>query len=274
MKKYLIVLLLTVISGMAARAQELIAYRDSVKGAYPFLLYVPETYSDTAAVKKPLILFLHGKSRSGRDLTMVTKYGCIDALRRGQDIDALIISPQTAVEGWNPDKLMSIVDWVGARYAYDPDRLYVIGMSMGGWGTFKVVSAYPERVAAAIAECGGYTGPTDSLKKVPLWVLHGTADNVTPLYCSSRVVNQMIETGGADRLRFTWLVGCDHSILARSFLLKQMYDWLFSHSLSDPDRPVCQEYDITPQDLRSAYMHLDPDQRKPLPIITPNKKKQ
>lgn len=271
MRKAFLILLLSLLPGVFASAQELIAYRDSVKGAYPFLLYVPADYSDTATVKKPLIVFLHGRSRSGRDLAMVTKYGCIDALRRGLDIDALIISPQTAIEGWNPDKVMAIVDWVGARYAYDPDRLYVIGMSMGGWGTFKVVAAYPERVAAAIAECGGYTGPLDPLKKVPLWVLHGTADNVTPLYCSSRVVNQMIETGGADRLRFSWLIGCDHSILARTFLLKDMYEWLFSHTLADPDRPVCREYDMTPKDINGAYMYLDQAQRKALPIITPKK---
>ena len=84
MKKTLLILLLSLSAGFSAAAQELIAYRDSVKGAYPFLLYVPGSYSDTASVKKPLIVFLHGKSRCGRDLSMVTRIDGVASSRNGE----------------------------------------------------------------------------------------------------------------------------------------------------------------------------------------------
>ena len=264
------VLAFLLLSGSRLAAQELLAYRDSVAKAYDFLLYVPENYSDTAEAKLPLILFLHGGSLCGRNLDLVTHYGCIDALRRGLDIPALVVSPQTPTMGWDAEKVMKVVDWVGERYAYDPDRFYVIGMSMGGWGTFKVVSAYPDRVAAAVAMCGGFLGQAETLGGVPLWIIHGTQDRVTNLSHSSRIVKRMMETGTADRMRYTWLNGCDHSILARCFLLPQLYDWLFSHSLSDPDRPVNLEYGMTPADLHAAYMRLDPSGGKSLPIQKPH----
>ena len=218
-----------------------------------------------------MIIFLHGRSRTGRDLSMVTRYGCIDALRRGQDIPAIIISPQTPVPSWDAAKVMEVVDWVGERYPYDSDRLYVIGMSMGGWGAFKVAANYPDRIAAAIAECGGYTdGNEKGLTQLPLWIMHGTADRITKPSFSHSVVDRMKALpDGEKRLKTTWLQGCDHSILARTFLLKQMYDWLFAHRLSDPDRPVNLEIDIVPNDLNAAYMRLDPKKARALPIQKP-----
>lgn len=274
-----ILLILMLLAGpLFASAQKLYSFhQDSVKTGYPFLLCVPEGYDAQALAQSdslerpPLIIFLHGRSRTGRDLSMVTRYGCIDALRRGQDIPALIISPQTPVPSWDAAKVMEVVDWVGERYPYDTDRLYVIGMSMGGWGAFKVAANYPERIAAAIAECGGYTdGNEKGLTQVPLWIMHGTADRVTKPSFSHTVVDRMSALpNGTVRLKTTWLEGCDHSILARTFLLRQMYDWLFAHRLSDPDRPVNLEIDIVPNDLNAAYMRLDPKKARALPIQKP-----
>ncbi len=274
-----ILLILMLLAGpLFASAQKLYSFhQDSVKTGYPFLLCVPEGYDAQALAQSdslerpPLIIFLHGRSRTGRDLSMVTRYGCIDALRRGQDIPAIIISPQTPVPSWDAAKVMEVVDWVGERYPYDTDRLYVIGMSMGGWGAFKVAANYPERIAAAIAECGGYTdGNEKGLTQVPLWIMHGTADRVTKPSFSHTVVDRMSALpNGTVRLKTTWLEGCDHSILARTFLLRQMYDWLFAHRLSDPGRPVNMEIDIVPNDLNAAYMRLDPKKARALPIQKP-----
>ena len=197
------VLAFLLLSGSRLAAQELLAYRDSVAKAYDFLLYVPENYSDTAEAKLPLILFLHGGSLCGRNLDLVTHYGCIDALRRGLDIPALVVSPQTPTMGWDAEKVMKVVDWVGERYAYDPDRFYVIGMSMGGWGTFKVVSAYPDRVAAAVAMCGGFLGQAETLGGVPLWIIHGTQDRVTNLSHSSRITSTAVPFA---TVCFSWVV--------------------------------------------------------------------
>ena len=278
MTRRLLLILLLLAGPLFASAQKLYSFhQDSVKTGYPLLLCLPEGYDAQALAQSdslerpPLIVFLHGRSRTGRDLSMVTRYGCIDALRRGQDIPAMIICPQTPVVSWDAAKVMEVVDWVGERYPYDTDRLYVIGMSMGGWGSFKVAANYPDRIAAAIAECGGYTdGNEKGLTQVPLWIMHGTADRITKPSFSHSVVDRMTAIpNGTVRLKTTWLQGCDHSILARTFLLKQMYDWLFAHRLSDPGRPVNQEIDIVPNDLNAAYMRLDPKKARTLPIQKP-----
>ena len=267
MKRLLSVLIL-LLAVAPLRAADLLAYRDSVKSGYNFLLYVPDSYSSGAEL--PLILCLHGRSLTGNDLNMVTRYGCIDALRRGREIDALILCPQCGTtDGWNAERLMRVVDWIRARYRSDLNRLYVIGMSMGGWGTFKVAAAYPDKVAAAIALCGGFTGSVEPLTRVPLWIIHGTDDEVTPFSCSNSIVKNMILTGHADRVHFSWLAGCNHSILSRVYLLSQPYDWLFLHSLRDPRRPADQSMEIEPSELDTAYRNLDASKAQKLPIRKP-----
>ena len=252
-----------------ARGGKLLEYRDSVKSGYNFLLYVPESYSN-GCDSLPVILFLHGRSLSGSELSMVTRYGCIDALRRGRELDALVICPQCRTgNGWEAAKVMNVVDWVRERYASDENRLYVFGMSMGGWGTFKMVSAYPDKVAAAVALCGGFLGDVAPMTDVPIWIIHGTADDITAIHHSKSIVSKMEATGKATRLRYTWLQGCDHSILARAFLLEDPYKWLLSHSLAQEDRPMTADYDMSPSDLNSAYMHLDTSKAQKLPIQKP-----
>ena len=273
MKKLALILAfaLSLLAGSRLRADELLAYRDSVKNGYNFLLYVPDSY-ETSETPLPILLCLHGKSLTGNNLSTITKYGCIDALRRGRKIDALVICPQcNTTGGWNAERLMHVVNWVMSRYRHDPDRLYCFGISMGGWGTFKFASAYPDRVAAAIAMCGGYTGEVEPLAGLPLWIMHGTSDNVTNISYSSTVVEKMAKIGASGRLRFSWLTGCDHSILARVFLLQEPYDWLFSHNLKDPDRPVNRDIKIEPKDIRAAYMTIDTSNAQRLPIQNPPK---
>ena len=98
------------------RADNLYADRDSVKNAYDFLLYIPDSYY-TSEKPLPLILNLHGKSLTGNDLNMITRYGCIDALRRGRKIDAVVLCPQCRTTGgWDPEKLMQVVEWVRYRF--------------------------------------------------------------------------------------------------------------------------------------------------------------
>lgn len=273
MRKYAFILLfaLSLLAGPRLRADQLLAYRDSVANSYNFLLYVPDSY-ETSEEPLPIVLCLHGKSLAGSSLSSITRYGCIDALRRGRDINALVICPQCySTGGWNAERLMRVVNWVMSRYRHDPDRLYCFGISMGGWGTYKFAATYPKRVAAAIAMCGGFTGEVEPLGDVPLWIVHGTADTTTSLSYSSSIVDRMTEAGVAERLRYTWLEGCDHSILARVFLLQQAYDWLFSHSLSDPDRAVNREIEITPRDVQLAYMTIEPNHEQVLPIKNPRK---
>ena len=251
-KKLLFILLC--LMPMFSRAQ-LMSCRGFLEDGYDFWLYLPEDYE--ASVKKPVVLFLHGRSLSGEDLDMVRQYGCINALQRGRDIDAIVIAPQ-AQTAWDPSKLMDLYEWVKKYYKVDTNRFYVLGMSMGGYGTLDFVATYPDKVAAAMAMCGGATVKSlCGLTEVPLWIIHGTADRDVPVGCSERVVDSMNVCGNTSRLIFDKLNKVNHTKLARVFYLEQTYDWLFSHSLTDSSRLVNRNYTMSNELLNSAYDDLE-----------------
>ena len=263
MKRICLVLLFVLSCGGFAVAQDLYAYRDSVKEGYNFMLYLPPG-ADTCQQELPLILFLHGKSLSGTDLNQVLRYGTIDAIRRGLQLDAIVIAPQTEVVGWKADRLERVVDFVVDKFPCDTNRFYVIGMSMGGWGTLKMVHYYPDRIAAALAMCGGYEESSLSgLSEVPLWIIHGFQDTVTKVSFSTTLVKQLYDSGQGERLIFDQ-PACGHSELARVFYLPELYEWLFSHNLQDKLRPVNLSYTITESKMNAAYSRLDPDKAIPL----------
>lgn len=250
MKRLLILILMLLVRPLTTSAQ-LMACRGFVEDSYNFWLYLPETYEK--AEELPVVMFLHGKSLSGDSLEMVLRYGCIDAIIRGRKINAMVVAPQ-AQEAWNPQRVMAIYDWLDDHYKVDTNRFYVLGMSMGGYGTLDVATAYPDRVAAAIALCGGASGKElCSLGTLPLWIVHGTADELVPVWCSDRVVDSIRSCGDTTRLIYNRLEGENHSRLARVFYLEQTYKWLFSHSLLDKDRPVNRSYSMSTELLNVAY---------------------
>ena len=242
---------------MFAFSQKLAAYRNVVNDGYNFWLYTPADYDSTKA-DKPLILFLHGSSLSGNDLSRVRRYGTINALEMGKKIDAVVIAPQTPGGGWQASKILNVVNWVQEHYSTDTNRLYVLGMSMGGYGTINFVGTYPEKVAAAMALCGGGTLRSyEKLNEVPLWILHGTADKAVSLSESQKVVSAMANSGDTSLLRFTKLSGMNHSQLSKAFYIKETYDWLFSHSRADSIRTVNRSIIITPAVMNTAYQDIN-----------------
>ena len=257
-KKAFIILVLLACLVPASSFGQLIACRDSIKDGYNFWLYLPDDYNDTVP-EKPLVIFLHGRSLCGRNLANVRRYGCIDAIERGRKIDAVIVAPQTQ-NTWKPDKVHEVYDWVKTHCAIDTTRVYVLGMSLGGYGTINYTASYPETVAAAMALCGGASiKGLCGLNEVPLWIIHGTADRDVPLYCSQKVVDEMVQCGDTSLLLFDKLRGEAHSKLARIFYLEQTYDWLFSHSLNDSVRKVNKDYTISREIMNTAYNDLSKD---------------
>src|SRR5690606_25221408 len=155
--------------------------------AYPFLL--KNVNSAENLEKQPLFVFLHGRSLSGSNLDRVKRYGVLYAINKGQEVPGIVVAPQSR-GGWDPDKVIEIVDYAIEHYNADPDRIYVCGMSMGGYGTMDVAGKYPERIAAAVAICGG--GTLDyacNLTQVPLWIQHGSADRAVPASESKKIFN-------------------------------------------------------------------------------------
>ena len=253
MKKLIIILLCLI--PLFSKAQ-LVACRNVIPDNYDFWLYLPKDYA-TAIEKKPVILFLHGRSLSGDDLSLVRHYGCINALLRGREIDAIVIAPQSKT-AWKPEKLMELYNWVTTNYRSDTNRFYVLGMGMGGFGTLDFVAAYPDKVAAAMSMCGGSTAKSlCGLNDVPLWIIHGTADQDVPVWRSERVVDSMCVCGDTSRLIFNKLKSVNHTSLVRVFYLQQTYDWLFSHTLTDSLRLANKDYTISRELLYAAYDDLE-----------------
>lgn len=254
MKKLLLSILLLASAGLSA--QQLTACRDSVKDGYDFWLYAPK-HNDTVVETKPLVMFLHGRSLCGHNLSKVLQYGTIDALTKGRQIDAYVIAPQTQ-GAWNPQRLIRIYEWVVSRYPIDTTRFYVLGMSLGGYGTLDFTASYPDKVAAAIAMCGGATvKDLCGLNLVPLRIVHGTADKAVPVGCSDRVVSSMAECGDTSRLVYDRLPSINHSYLARLFYMDSVYHWLFAHSLTDSLRSVNDHYVISASKMKTSYANID-----------------
>ena len=268
--KRTVLILFVIVTALTANAQQFTPYRNTVPDAYNFWVYTPEGY-DASYEVKPIILFLHGASLCGKDLNRVMRYGPLDALKRGLNIDAVVVAPQNPGGAWKPSKLMKIIEWVEEHYIVDADRFYVLGMSLGGYGTLDFTGTYPDKVAAAMALCGGanlrngYCGLND----VPLWILHGTADRQVGLKESQKVVNAMERCGSTDRLIFTKLPGVNHGDPVHAFYISDTYDWLFEHRLSDPGRPVNESYTITPESFRNVYRKLTP---RKIPVVASSAK--
>ena len=258
MKKLVLTLLLaaSAVQGAFAQYDFLRPVKDSIPGGYDFWVYTPQDYYYSLG-NTPVIIFLHGRSLCGRNLNRVKRYGPLDAIVKGRQIEALVIVPQNPGGAWNPDKINDVLEWTKKHYAMDSTRVYAIGMSLGGYGTLDFAGTYPDKVAAAMALCGGSTlKDVSGLGKVPLWILHGTADRAVPISKSKALVEQLQKDNNDKRLRFDWLKGSSHGALARILYMKKTYEWLFMHSLIDKDRPVNRDIEIGKSDLSNAYSDM------------------
>lgn len=227
--------------------------KGEIPGGYDFWVYTPTDYYYSLETT-PVVMFLHGASLCSKDMNRSRRYGPLDAIVRGRQIDALVIVPQNPGGAWNPDKLNDILEWTKKNYTMDSTRVYVLGMSLGGYGTMDFAAAYPDKIAAAMALCGGCSAKDKSgLGRLPLWIIHGTGDRAVPVKQSQTVVKQLQDTNNDKRLRFDWLRGASHGALARILYMRKTYEWLFSHSTADPGRPVRPDITIDNSDLKKAY---------------------
>lgn len=255
-KRTLFSLLLCILVGINAVAWKISPFRNSTTtGGYHFMLYTPNEAEVDSAPRLPLVVFLHGASLCGSDLRRVERYGPLDAVHKGLDIPAYVLAPQTS-NSWHPEKVLRTIEWVEDHYRIDSSRVYVIGMSLGGFGTMDFASTYPNLVAAAMPICGGASRPVAGLAKVPTWIIHGTADRPVPISKSDAVAAEIRKINKGERLIYTRLPGVDHGQPARLFYRHELYEWLLEHSLTDSLRPVNRRYVIDNATLYNAYRNL------------------
>jgi predicted peptidase len=208
--------------------------------AIPYMLFVPQDYKTTGK-PWPLLLFLHGLGESGNggdELERVKIHGPPGFVQSRPDFPFVVVSPQLpppkgqmedVPTAWKADELIQLVDHVQEQLNIDPTRVYVTGLSMGGFGTWRLVAKYPERFAAAVPICGGGE-PADmaqSLRRVPIWAFHGKLDPVVPVSKSEEMVNAVRRAGGDVKL--TVYPEVEHNSWKPTYDNPEIYKWLLSH---------------------------------------------
>lgn len=222
-------------------------YRDAQGHTLLYRLYVPKDYS--AKKQYALILFLHGAGERGSDNDRQLLHP--DPLRLvakeiAQKHPALLVAPQCPtgqkwvdVNWWQkpyhhtPEKpaesmrlTLELMDALQKEFSIDPDRVYVTGLSMGGYGTFDALVRRPNYWAAAVPLCGG---ADDSRAKdfahVPIWIFHGSKDGAVPVDRSRSVVEALKKAGG--RPKYTEYEGAGHGIWRRAYAEPELPKWLF-----------------------------------------------
>lgn len=194
-----------------------------------YLIALPEGY-DKENEAVPLLLFLHGAGERGNNLDLVKKHGPPKMVEKGHDFGAIVVSPQCPKNTWwteHTDVLLALIDKIEKEHNVDRDRIYVTGLSMGGYGTFALSAAAPQRFAAAVPICGGGTRTqAKTLSSLPMWVFHGDADKVIPVDESTRMVKAMNQVNG-EHAKLTIYEGVGHNSWDRAYGDKAMWKWLF-----------------------------------------------
>jgi predicted peptidase len=199
----------------------------SKKVSLPYLLYKPNKPKG----KLPLVMFLHGAGERGNDLELVKKHGIPKLLEQGQEFPFITVSPQCPTGTWwalEHEALKGLLDDIIATHKVDSKRIYLTGLSMGGYGTWYLAGLHPQFFAAIAPVCGGGDFILGSqLKHVPVWAFHGDKDDAIPLEESQRMVNIVKRAGGEAKLTTYKNVG--HNSWDRAYSNPKLYEWLLSH---------------------------------------------
>jgi predicted peptidase len=195
---------------------------------------------------QPLILFLHGKGECGTDDLLPTTVGIGPAIVRDPErFPALVVFPQASRgygwRGFNLETAIASLDDVVNAFDVDPNRIYATGISMGGYGTWSIALAQPDRFAALVPVCGGLDHPSgftlpdaaSRVARIPQWVFHGDADNVIPV-TESRAMVEAMRTLGTD-VRYTEYAGVNHNSWDRAYAEPELMPWLLAQKAPHPD---------------------------------------
>ncbi len=198
----------------------------TIKITMHYLLYLPKDYAQQD--RWPLLLFLHGAGERGADLERVKVHGPPKLIAAGKEFPLIVVSPQCP-EGqwWQPHELAALVDEIVEKYKVDQDRIYVTGLSMGGYGTWSLAGFAPHRFAAIVPICGGGDPRiVRSLSRLPVWVFHGAKDSVVPLSASVEMVEALQRARG--NVKFTVYPDADHDSWTQAYDSPELYTWLLS----------------------------------------------
>jgi predicted peptidase len=203
-----------------------------------YLLFLPQGYNATSGKTWPLMLFLHGAGERGTNIWKVATHGPPKNVTSHPDFPFILVSPQCPEgEIWSSDLLLGLLDEIEQKYAVDTSRVYLTGLSMGGYGTWKLGLSHPERFAAIVPICGGGEllsvliadgGKAQALKTLGVWAFHGAKDPVVPTAESERMVSALKRLGVPD-VKLTIYPEAGHDAWTETYRNPELYEWLLAH---------------------------------------------
>ena len=218
---------------------------------YNYLLYLPQGY-ESGGKPWPFILFLHGAGERGSQLSLVKAHGPPKVVANSSLMQKvfgaagcpfIVVSPQCpANEWWLNEYLTPVLQDVLAKYSIDRKRMYMTGLSMGGFGTWSYASEFPDLFAAIIPISGGanamdiasgYTtlkipaAKLENLGHVPIWCFHGRDDTTVPPALDEKAVKAVQAIGGNAFYTLYWSTG--HDAWTRTYDKPFIYPWLLTH---------------------------------------------
>lgn len=208
-----------------------------------YLLFLPEGYAPSETRKWPLLLFLHGAGERGSNLEKVTVHGPPKLVKAKKDFPFVVVSPQCPDEQiWRDEELLGLLDAVSSKYNIDTNRIYLTGLSMGGYGSWSLGSRHPERFAAIAPICGG--GDTIPLllaspqqkagfKTLGVWAFHGGKDTAVPLEESQRMTNAVMRAGCKD-VKLTVYPEAGHDSWTQAYKDPELWAWMLAHERGKP----------------------------------------
>jgi predicted peptidase len=199
--------------------------------------------------KYPLILVLHGSGECGTDNLKQVKVGVPalmgTLLRRPAAEPVIVVAPQCQGSNWWVKRLamqetyaaspeptpslgvaLDLCRHLVAERQADPDRLYITGLSLGGFGTWDAIQREPSLFAAALPICGGGDiRRVQGIRRMPIWVFHGRDDKNVPVDCSRRMVTALKQLGSR-AVRYTEYEGAEHNVWDRTYDNAEVVEWL------------------------------------------------
>jgi predicted peptidase len=234
---------------------------------YRYQVYAPRDWSKER--KWPVILFLHGAGERGDDGVIQTEVGVGRAIRRNVDrFPAIVVMPQCRKDQWwtqdaMQEQALKAFEQSVKEFNGDPERFYLTGISMGGYGTWSVASKHPGKFAALAPICGGIRPPAGidvpgankasdpsvdpyaetarKIGKTPVWIFHGGADTVVPPD-ESRKMNEALKAAGGD-VKYTEYENVTHNSWDKAYAEPELMKWMLSQSLkaSNPEKTGAQK---------------------------------
>jgi len=215
---------------------------------FDYLLFLPKDYEIDKTKRWPLILFLHGAGERGKDVNMVAKHGPPKIVGGRPDFPFIVVSPQCPPDQWwSAEGLVKLLDEAESSLRVDPERIYLTGLSMGGFGTWQLGLQHPERFAAIVPICGGgearnvrMAARNPAFKTLPIWAFHGAKDPVVPVAESERMVEAVKSAGNPD-VRLTVYPDELHESWIPAYADEELYRWFLQHKRAGRQAPEASQ---------------------------------